>query len=130
MITTSDIATILYKDCKAFGITNIYKDGTVPVGEITAERITIHAKKGSPETIWKKSFVEVNLIVPDIDGLANTKRLGELERQAYTLLDDKYGVFDDSKYIYSIYQSETIEDVNKSHYVNVRVLFQVLNVKL
>jgi len=132
MITTSDIATILYKDCKAFGISNVYKAPNIPAGEVTEERIAIHAKAGTHEKIWKKSFVEVNLIVPNLNtGEADTKRLKDLERNAYTILDDVYGRFDNTAYIYSVYSTESIEDVkNKCNYVNVRVLFQVLNVKL
>lgn len=140
MITTSDIATILYKDCKAFGITNIYKAPNIPIGDkddpnepkVTTERITIHVKKETLDKIWRKSFVEVNLVVPNLrDGKANLSRTTELDRMAHDILDDVYGVFDGSKYIYSVCSTETIEEAGiKCNYVNVRVLFQVLNVKL
>ena len=131
MIVTTDIANILYKDCKAFGI-EVYQSGNIPDEdkELSSERVIIIAKSQSPEAIWKKGFVEVNLCVPDMDGKANLIRLQELERKAQEVLDDVVGEFDGSSYYYSIDQIGTEADTAlKCHYVNVRLLFQVLNVK-
>lgn len=131
MIVTTDIANILYKDCKAFGI-EVCQSGNIPDEdkELSSERIIIIAKSQSPETIWKKGFVEVNLCVPDMDGKANLIRLQELERKAQEVLDDAVGEFDGSSYYYQIDQIGTEADTAlKCHYVNVRLLFQVLNVK-
>lgn len=131
MIVTTDIANILYKDCKAFGM-EVYQSGNIPDEdkELSSERVIIIAKPQSPEAIWKKGFVEVNLCVPDMDGKANLIRLQELERKAQEVLDDVVGEFDGSSYYYSIDQIGTEADTAlKCHYVNVRLLFQVLNVK-
>lgn len=131
MIVTTDIANILYKDCKAFGM-EVYQSGNIPDEdkELSSERIIIIAKSQSPEAIWKKGFVEVNLCVPDMDGKANLIRLQELERKAQEVLDDVVGEFDGSSYYYSIDQIGTEADTAlKCHYVNVRLLFQVLNIK-
>lgn len=131
MIVTTDIANILYKDCKAFGM-EVYQSGNIPDEdkELSSERVIIIAKSQSPEAIWKKGFVEVNLCVPDMDGKANLIRLQELERKAQEVLDDVVGEFDGSSYYYSIDQIGTEADTAlKCHYVNVRLLFQVLNVK-
>lgn len=131
MIVTTDIASILYKDCKAFGI-EVYQSGNIPDEdkELSSERVIIIAKSQSPEAIWKKGFVEVNLCVPDMEGKANLIRLQELERKAQGVLDDVVGEFDGSSYYYSIDQIGTEADTAlKCHYVNVRLLFQVLNVK-
>lgn len=131
MIVTTDIANILYKDCKAFGM-EVYQSGNIPDEdkELSSERVTIIAKSQSPEAIWKKGFVEVNLCVPDMDGRANLIRLQELERKAQEVLDDVVGEFDGSSYYYLIEQIGTEADTAlKCHYVNVRLLFQVLNVK-
>lgn len=131
MIVTTDIANILYKDCKAFGM-EVYQSGNIPDEdkELSSERVIIIAKSQSPEAIWKKGFVEVNLCVPDMDGKANLIRLQELERKAQEILDDVVGEFDGSSYYYSIDQIGTEADTAlKCHYVNVRLLFQVLNVK-
>lgn len=130
MIVTTDIANILYRDCQTFGI-SIVPHGKKLTGELKSERIVIHAKKQQPETYWKKSFVEVNFCVPDLkEGEANTIRLNELEKQAQSILDDVTGRYNDTTYHYSIDTIGTEEDTAlKCHYVNVRILFEVLNVK-
>lgn len=130
MIVTTDIGNILYRDCKTFGI-DIVPNGETLTGELRSERIVIHAKKQQPGTFWKKSFAEVNLCVPDI-GLnsANSIRLNELERQANYLFDS-VSTYDGTTYRYSIESIGTEADTAlKCHFVNVRVLFEVLNVKL
>lgn len=129
MIVTTDIGNILYRDCKTFGI-DIVPNGETLTGELRSERIVIHAKKQQPGTYWKKSFAEVNLCVPDI-GLnsANSIRLNELERQANYLFDS-VSTYDETTYRYSIESIGTEADTAlKCHYVNVRILFEILNVK-
>lgn len=130
MIVTTDIANILYHDCQTFGI-SIVPHGKKLTGPMKSERIVIHAKKQQPETYWKKSFVEVNFCVPDLkEGEANTIRLNELEKQAQSILDYVTGRYDGTTYHYSIDTIGTEEDTAlKCHYVNVRILFEVLNVK-
>ena len=131
MIVTTDIANILYKDCKAFGI-EVYQAGNIPDEhkELSSERVIIRAKSQSPETYWKKGFVEVNLCVPDMDGDANLIRLQELERKAQEVLDEVVGEYDGSNYYYLIDSIGIEADTElRCHYVNVRLLFQVLNVK-
>lgn len=130
MIVTTDIGNILYRDCKAFGI-EVYQKGNIPAGEVTTERVIIRTKSQSPETYWKKGFVEVNLCVPDIKpDTANLIRLGELERQANSVLNDVVSSYDGTRYRYSIDSIGTEADTAlKCHYVNVRILFEVLNVK-
>ena len=131
MIVTTDIGNILYQDCKAFGIA-IVPDGETLTGELKSERVVIHTKKQQPGTYWKKSFVEVNLCVPDLsENEANTIRLNELEREANKLFDDVVNSYDGTTYRYSIDMIGTeAETALKCHYVNVRILFEVLNVKL
>ena len=131
MIVTTDIANILYKDCKAFGI-EVYQAGNIPDEhkELSSERVIIRTKSQSPETYWKKGFVEVNLCVPDMDGDANLIRLQELERKAQEVLDEVVGEYDGSNYYYLIDSIGIEVDTEfRCHYVNVRILFQVLNVK-
>jgi len=98
---------------------------------LKSERIVIHSKPQQPETYWKKSFVEVNLCVPDLsENEANTIRINELERKAVALLDDVTSSYDGTAYYYSIESIGMEEDEElKCHYVNVRILFEVLNVK-
>lgn len=130
MIVTTDIANILYRDCQSFGIV-IVPHGKKLTGPMKSERIVIHAKKQQPGTYWKKSFAEVNLCVPDLkEGEADTIRLNKLEKQAQYLFDGVTGRYDGTTYHYSIDSIGTEEDTAlKCHYVNVRILFEVLNVK-
>ena len=136
MIVTTDIGNILYRDCKVFGIEEIYQKGNIPPVpsdpdyRLGTERIVIRTKSQTPGMYWKKSFVEVNLCVPDIDvDSANLIRLAELERQAMKILRST-GSYNGSFYRYSIYNIGTEADTAlKCHYVNVSVLFEVLNVK-
>ena len=131
MIVTTDIANILYKDCKAFGI-EVYQAGNIPDEhkKLSSERVIVRTKSQSPEAIWKKGFVEVNFCVPDMDGDANLIRLQELERKAQEALDEVVGEYDGSNYYYLIDSIGIEADTElRCHYVNVRLLFQVLNVK-
>lgn len=129
MITTSDITDILYEACAPFEIER-FRKGAVPDGVVSSERIVILPKEQSPQTYWKKCFVEVNFCVPDIrDDVADLSRLQQLERKAVRLFDGVTGEFDSSHYLISI---ESVNGVNrdegmKCHYVNVRLLFEVLN---
>ena len=131
MIVTTDIANILYKDCEAFGM-EVYQAGNIPDEhkQLRSERVIIRAKSQSSDEIWKKGFVEVNLCVPDMDGDANLIRLRELERKAREVLDEVVGEHDGSSYYYLI-DSIGIEadEELRCHYVNARILFQVLNVR-
>lgn len=129
MITTSDIVDILYGVCASFKMP-IYRKGNIPEGEVSKERIVIIPKDQSSQTYWKKCFVEVNFCVPDYrDGVADLSRLQALERTAQRLLDGVAGEHDSDAYLFTI---ESLNGVNrdesmKCHYVNVRLLFQVLN---
>lgn len=113
-----------------FGI-DIVPAGETLTGELKSERIVIHTKKQQPGTYWKKSFAEVNLCVPNLsENEANTIRLNELERKAGKLFDDVVSTYDGMTYRYSIDSIGTEADTAlKCHYVNVRILFNVLNVK-
>ncbi len=128
MIVTTDIADILFRDCKSFGI-DIVPLGKTLTGELTKERITIHVKGQTPEKYWEKCFCEVNLCVPDLaEDVANTVRLKELERTAKEKFRSVTGTFDGTRYLYEV-DTITIEadTALKCHFVNVRLLFNVLN---
>lgn len=129
MITTSDIADIIYVACGQFDIP-VYRKGYIPDGVVDSERIVVIPKEQTPQTYWKKCFVEVNICVPDLNnGVADLDRLQDLERMAQLLLDDKVGQRDSTSFRYGI---ESLNGINrdenmKCHYVNVRLLFEVLN---
>lgn len=128
MITTTDTANILYKVCQAFGMP-VYQGGNVPQGKIGDEgRVVIHVKEQTPESIWKKGFAEINLFAVDTQkGNADLIRLNELERMAVKTLQAT-GDYDGTVYKFTIASTAILanEDL-KSHFVNVKVLFKVLN---
>ena len=134
MIVTTDIADILYRDCKTFGIEivpfgkTISEETTKPLEK---ERIIIHVKGQTPEKIWEKCFVEVNLCVPDLGvNIANTLRLKELERTAKKLFKSVTDEFDGTRYNYEIDTIHIEADTAlKCHFINCRILFNALNVK-
>lgn len=130
MIVTTDIADILYRDCKAFGI-DIVPFGKTLTGELKKERITIHVKGQTPSKYWEKCFCEVNLCVPDLGmNIANTLRLKELERTAKKLFKSVTDEFDGTRYHYGVDTIHIEADTAlKCHFVNCRLLFNVLNVK-
>lgn len=129
MIVTTDIADILFQDCKDFGITTIVPFGKTLTGELKDERLTIHVKGQTPGKIWEKCFVEVNLCVPDLDvNIANTLRLKELERKAKKKFRSVTDTFDDTRYLYEVDTISIEADTAlKCHFVNCRLLFKVLN---
>lgn len=128
MITTTDIANILFEVCDAFGMP-VYQGGNVPTGHIgTDGRVVIHTKEQTSESTWKKGFVEVNLFAADTPkGNADLIKLNALERMAYTVLQ-KTGQYDGTTYRFSV-ASTTIESNEelKAHYVNAKVLFKAMN---
>lgn len=130
MIVTTDIADILYRDCKAFGI-EIVPFGKTLTGELKDECITIHVKGQTPSKYWEKCFCDVNLCVPDLGAkIANTLRLKELERKAKELFKSVTGEFDGTRYNYEIDTIHIEADTAlKCHFINCRLLFNVLNVK-
>ena len=131
MIVTTDIANILYRDCGAFEIEEVYKKGDVPSGDVLNERVVISTKEQTPGKYWKKCFVEVNLCVPDLsEDVADLARLGELERLASVLLNDVVSSHEGTPYGYSVDSTSIEADTAlKCHYVNCKILFEVLNVK-
>ena len=125
MIVSGDVATILAEDLKAL-CENIYRKGAIPVCKVTSERIVILPKILKDSTYWSKGFVEVNFCVPNIETMANTKRLTEVERLLKPIED--VSVFDNTRYRYSVESISQEEDKPLDcWYVNARVLFEVLN---
>jgi hypothetical protein len=130
MIAPGNIEDILYEDLKVFGI-ETFKKGAMPEGKVTKERIVILPGSLKTGVYWKKDFVEVNFCVPDVKVrnvlMADKSRLAEIERKANSL--DSVGAFDGTSYRYSIYQTGQEHDPElECHYVNVKLLFEILNV--
>lgn len=131
MITLSDTANIMYRDCSVFGVERVPFGRTV-TGQLKEERCVIHIKERQYGKYWTDGFVEVNLCVPDKAPLyteADTPRIEELLRLAHPWKDGVAGVWDGTPYYYET-QSEAIltDTALRCHYANVKVLFKVLNV--
>ena len=128
MITQSEVVDILYLKCLQYGI-EVYRKGNLPDGEMSEERIVILPKTITSETYWKKCFVEINFCVPNNnDGKAGLIRLAELERIVNKTMKGT-GMWDETRYKYKIDTTGIEEDADlKCHYVNARVLFEILNV--
>ena len=127
MITQGDIAKILYKDCKVFGLP-VYQKENTPKGKVTKERVVVIPKSGATEMYWEKCYVEVNFCVPDVKGQANLVRMDELERLAVSQLKKKSGIWDSTRYIYRKDSTSREQDTELGcHFVNVRLLFEILN---
>lgn len=128
MIVSSDISDIIYKDCSVFGIER-ERFGNILDGDLVKERIVVFTKTLSTEDFWNEVFVNVNFCVPDKTGRADLSRLQEIEREAWEYLKSSTGLFDGTRYRYSIRSSSIEEDEKmKCHYVNVILKFEVLNV--
>lgn len=131
MITTKDAQDILIRDCSDFDI-DTFSSWKVPEGRIKSERIVIVTpSEQSPATYWENCYMSVSLCVPDVRGNENTERLGELERIAKIKFKSwTYGTYDNTPYCYRYEGIGREEDKDLGcHYVYVRVLFRVLNVK-
>lgn len=131
VITPADIANIIYAECHTFG-TKRYPDGKTHKGEVDNEFIIIHSKRQLEGDKWDSSIVEVNFFLPNLpSGDANTIRIEEIERRAKSFfVKYRTGVFDGIRYRY---YRESIgreyDEELRCHYVNVRLVFETINVK-
>ena len=126
-----DIEEVIISACEGLGIVpldRIYVTEDFPEG--VDERIVIHAKQQQRGDYFYKGFVEVNAVVPDIFGKADHARLQEIEgifTGAFKY--DTVGTHGTDTYRYGL-ESERIlsEEKSEYHYVNARLLFEILNI--
>lgn len=129
MITTEDMALIISEYLGTFDMP-IFVKGHIPFGKVGNDgRITIIPKADSDGKVFNKCFVEVNFILPDVDGEANF-RLDDVERAAYAAFKDGMaGQYNEQYYDISYSRRSREEDTGlKCHYVHLQLLFQTLNV--
>ncbi len=127
MITTGDIENIMYKDLKKFGFKQ-YKKDAIKEGKVDSERLIVLCGALEEDTFWSRAFVNINVCVPDYKGMANTKRLTEIERMFKNI--ESVASQDGSTYRYAVRSTSQEEDsALECHFVNIRVLFEVLNIK-
>lgn len=132
MITTTEIADIIYDRCAAMGITERYLDGAIPKGEVKNERIAIHTKLQTSTKFWIPTTVEVNIDVPDIQGMANIDRIQELERLATEVFPQQrciVGELNETPYRCKVNSRQTLEDKDlQCHFINIQLHFESLNI--
>lgn len=128
---TKDIEQVLISACEGLGIvplSRIYVPDDYPTG--TDERIVIHVKAPQRGDIFYKGFVEVNAVVPDIEGRANHERIQEVEAILVNAFKyDTVGTFGSDTYRYGLYSESVLREAEaKFHYVNARLTFEILNI--
>lgn len=135
MITPQTVGNILYRDSKQLGIEPVYmvmpgdNSDEIPTGKVVAERVVIHVKKQKPGTYWRKSYNEINILIPRIANRPDRIRAEELEGKAMSIFDGVTGEFNGVHYLYSMDSIGTMtDDALRCEYVNVRILFKVLNI--
>lgn len=127
MIGNKDIEKILIRDLSdLIGVENIFVSDDMPEGLIESERIVIISKPLSIAKIFNKSFTEVNWCVPDRGGYPDHERLGEVSRHLLDL--SSVGEYDGTAYRYEVSSIGVVAGELKCHYVNARLLFEILNV--
>jgi hypothetical protein len=146
MISSGDIATILYWDVKAHPvlglIPEIAKDVHEPVEEGSVkERIVIVIPGGVDNEQVARAFPRICIYVPDIQRTASngskyytkdSQRLTELERECINAYRSSvYGKLSEDAYTY-VFDTVTQERDHEtwSSFLNVRLRFEIVNTKL
>lgn len=130
MITTSDIANIIYSDARRLEIPEVYQSGNIPSGAVTSERVIVIVNEETRDVYWNTSVVKVNILVPDVDllGTADLVRLQEVQRLALRLFDSRTAEYDGTWYYYEVAGSGVFAESGRNyHFVNIRINFKVLN---
>lgn len=125
MITTSDIGDIIFAKCKPLGLERYHED-TFPTEELEEERIVIIVKEQGDGTYWERCFAEVNVCVPDKNGVKDRKRLTELERAMKELFRvEVAGSHDNTTFHYRRISGGVFSNPSlRIHFVNTRILFE------
>ena len=135
MIVTGDIYKILFdrvKDAFGIGTESIYDSWNPIKSRLKEEAIVIVASAPiEPDTYWEKAFAHVNICVPDYLGEANKQRLTALERMACAWIGQGFtGVYDGTRYrVGKDSLGLERDDALKCSYVNLVLLFEILNVR-
>lgn len=129
---TKDIEQVLITACAGLGIvplSSIYVADDYPEG-IDGERMVIRVKEQQRNPVFYTGFVEVNAVVPDVDGRADHTRLQEVENTlAEAFRYDTVTEFNGETCRYGLHSIRTLyEQDAKYHYANARLLFEILNI--
>lgn len=141
MITETDAGYIVYDDLSQMGLEMRLK-GHLKKGSLEGEAkmvdesvpekgmiVIIPKRVSANKTYFNDCTIEVNILVPDLDG-ETSPNLNELMKSAMDILsDDKVGESGEW-YRYSI-QSHGIEQEEnlECHYANITLHFEILNIR-
>ena len=132
MIVTSDIYKILFDKVKEFGIRDVY-NGWNPIKHKLKDKAVVIATSTpiEPDTYWERAYTHVNICVPDYLGNINTKELNDMERLANLwIYVGIVGEYNGSSYrIRKDALGIERDDALKCSYVNLVLLFEILNVR-
>lgn len=123
MITAGDSENIVYALVQTFGLPVHHGWNTSD-----ADRVVIVAHKQERERQWLKNFIDVNLVVKDIDGEAQRSKLNGYQKTLQDFFyEDIVGEKDGVGYVITLESCGIEEDASlKSHFVNCKLLFSVL----
>ena len=130
-ITTTDIRKILYRTLSPFGLPILYKED-IPQGEITEDRIIVVTSDEGYGKIWATCIVTISICVPDpTPNEANLTKLSEYENTFVGLFRDGIvGSYNGDNYSIVLQNNGIDGDKQfRCHYVNLKLSFEVLNVK-
>lgn len=132
MIVTGDIYEIFYEKVQEFGIKAVHDSWNPITSELKEEAVVIVISTPiEPDTYWENAVVHVNICVPDYLDEVNKIRLQEIERMAKEWTNRfRGGEYDNSRY--SVKRKGLgieRDDALKCSYVNIKLLFKILNVR-
>lgn len=129
-LTTSDIRIICKKIVGSLGI-EVYIPEELPLGAIASDRAVIVTSSDDLGKYWGKCIVTLSIIVPDVcPKIANMSRLSSYERKVQELfVDGIAGEHGGDSYLIEL-QSIGIDNASdvKCHFVNAKLMFNILNV--
>lgn len=128
MITNTNIGEIIFDRVREWDVEK-HIANNMPFSEIKDERLVIVPEKIIDDTYWLKCYVNVNWCVPDKEGESDGIRLGEVEG---IMSEIHYGKGEYSNTYYKFKKDSVGIEEDKQmrcHFVNLRLLFNVLNVK-
>lgn len=129
-LTTSDIRIICKKIVGSLGI-EVCLPEELPLGAIASDRAVIVTSSDDLGKYWGKCIVTISIMVPDVcPKIANMSRLSSYESKVQEMfVDGIAGEYGGDSYLIEL-QSIGIDNASdvKCHFVNAKLMFNILNV--
>lgn len=127
MITSGESANIVY-GIVSEGLGLLVSQAGNDKSHSNVPHVVVHPHKQERGKQYMKNFVEANVVIPDIDGEAQSGLLKSYEKEVQNLFyGDVVGEQNGTAYVIEL-KSLGIEQDSalNSHYVNCKILFSVL----